>query len=94
MHACSMAQSCQTLETLQTIASQVLCPWDSPGKNTGVGFYFLLHGIYRKRNFSHPSHMCLSVRKGEWVISGWLHMTSLHYRKNEKKKKNLNTAAF
>ena len=23
---------------------QLLCPWDSPGKNTGVGCHFLLQG--------------------------------------------------
>ena len=23
-----------------------LCPWDSPGKNPGVGFHTLLHGIF------------------------------------------------
>ena len=23
-----------------------LCPWDSPGKNTGVGCHFLLQGIF------------------------------------------------
>ena len=23
---------------------RLLCPWDSPGKNTGVGCHFLLHG--------------------------------------------------
>ena len=22
------------------------CPWDAPGKNTGVGFHFLLQGIF------------------------------------------------
>ena len=25
---------------------RLLCPWDSPGKNTGVGCHFLLHGIF------------------------------------------------
>ena len=25
---------------------RLLCPWDSPGKNTGVGFHFLLQGIF------------------------------------------------
>ena len=25
---------------------RLLCPWDFPGKNTGVGFYFLLQGIF------------------------------------------------
>ena len=23
--------------------ARLLCPWDSPGKNTGVGCHFLLH---------------------------------------------------
>ena len=26
--------------------SRLLCPWDSPGKNTGVGCHFLLQGIF------------------------------------------------
>ena len=29
-----------------TVACQLLCPWDFPGKNTGVGCHFLLHGIF------------------------------------------------
>ena len=32
--------------TIWTVASRVLCPWDSPGKNTGVGCHFLLQGIF------------------------------------------------
>ena len=27
---------------LWTITTRLLCPWDSPGKNTGVGCHFLL----------------------------------------------------
>ena len=26
--------------------AKLLCPWDSPGKNTGVGSHFLLQGIF------------------------------------------------
>ena len=26
--------------------AMLLCPWDSPGKNTGVGYHFLLQGIF------------------------------------------------
>ena len=26
--------------------TSLLCPWDSPGKNTGVGYHFLLQGIF------------------------------------------------
>ena len=29
-----------------TVAHWLLCPWDSLGKNTGVGCHFLLHGIF------------------------------------------------
>ena len=25
---------------------RLLCPWDSPGKSTGVGCHFLLQGIF------------------------------------------------
>ena len=32
--------------TLCTVAHQVLRPWDSPGKSTGVGCHFLLQGIF------------------------------------------------
>ena len=31
---------------LWTIATRLLCPWDSPGKNTGAGCHFLLQGIF------------------------------------------------
>ena len=26
--------------------TSLLCPWDSPGKNTGVGCHFLLQGVF------------------------------------------------
>ena len=26
--------------------TRLLCPWDFPGKNTGVGCHFLLQGIF------------------------------------------------
>ena len=37
-------QSCPTLCGLQP--ARLLCPWDSPGKNSGVGCHFLLQGIF------------------------------------------------
>ena len=36
----------QLFATLWTVACQAHCPWDSPGKNTGVGWHFLLQGIF------------------------------------------------
>ena len=41
--AFSATQSCLTLCNLMDYS---LCPWDSPGENTGVGFYALLQGIF------------------------------------------------
>ena len=37
------AKSRLTLETLEP--ARLLCPWNSPGKNTRVGCHFLLQGI-------------------------------------------------
>ena len=36
----------QLFVTLWTQPSRLLCPWDSPSKNTGVGCHFLLQGIF------------------------------------------------
>ena len=29
-----------------TVAHRLFCPWDSPGKNTGVSYHSLLQGIF------------------------------------------------
>ena len=34
------------LSRVQSFATRLLCPWDFPGKNTGVGCHFLLQGIF------------------------------------------------
>ena len=39
-----VTQSCPTLAIPWTTAPRLLCPWDSPGKNAGVGCHFLLQG--------------------------------------------------
>ena len=33
-------------DCLQSHELYPLCPWDSPGKNTGMGCHFLLHRIF------------------------------------------------
>ena len=40
-----VTQSCPTLCDLMEPA-RLLCPWNSPGKSTGVGCHFLLQGIF------------------------------------------------
>ena len=42
----SIVQSCLTLWLHGLQSARLLCAWDSPGKNTGVGCRFLLQGIF------------------------------------------------
>ena len=40
-------QSCPTVfHPTDCSPTRLHCPWDAPGKNTGVGFHFLLQGIF------------------------------------------------
>ena len=41
-----VTHSCPTLWTRWTVAPRLLCPWNSPGKNTGVGCHSLLQGSF------------------------------------------------
>ena len=41
-----MLSRVQLFATPWTVAARLLCPWDSPGKNTAVGGHFLLQGIF------------------------------------------------
>ena len=43
--------------TLWTVPAKLLCPWDSPGKNTGVSCHALLQGIFPTQR----SNLCLSM---------------------------------
>ena len=38
--------------------TRLLCPWNFPGKNTGMGCHFLLQGIFPIQG-SNPSLLCL-----------------------------------
>ena len=42
-----VAQLCLTLQPHRLQPARLLCPWDSPVKNTGVGCHFLLQGIFQ-----------------------------------------------
>ena len=38
--------SCSVMQPHGLQPARLLCPWDSSGKNTGVGCHFLLKGIF------------------------------------------------
>ena len=59
--------------------ARLLCPWDSPGKNTGVDCHALLQGIFptkglnlgllhcRQTRLYHLSHTIKSIRRSDSV---------------------------
>ena len=51
LHACSFMSN---FESPWTVARRLLCPWDSPGKHTGVGCDFLLQGIFLTQGSNPP----------------------------------------
>ena len=58
-----VAQSCPTLcHDVDFSTPRLLCPWNSPSKNTGVGSYFLLQGIFLTQG-SNPALQADSLPK-------------------------------
>ena len=53
--------------------ARLLCPWDSPGKNTGVGCHVLLQGSSQPRDQTHISHVSCIYR---WVLYHQCHLGS------------------
>ena len=51
-------QSCPTLWPQGLCSTRLLCPWNFPSKNTGVGCHFLLQGIFQTQG-SNPSFLRL-----------------------------------
>ena len=45
-HSALVAVCAQLYQTLCDPTSRLFCQWDSPGKNTGVGYQTLLRGIF------------------------------------------------
>ena len=45
-----LGQSCLTLQHHGLSPVRLLCPWDSPDRNTGVGCHFLLRGSSQPKN--------------------------------------------
>ena len=42
----SLCDSCNPVQLYEPKPTRLLCLWDSPDKNTGVGFHALLQGIF------------------------------------------------
>ena len=58
--AAKSLQSCPTLRPHRRQPTRLLCPWDSPGKNTGVGCHFLLQCM-KVKSESEVAQLCLTL---------------------------------
>ena len=54
----NLLRSCLILQPYGLWPTRLLCPWDSPGNNIGVGCHVLLQGIFPTQG-SNPSVFCL-----------------------------------
>ena len=62
-------QSCPTLCDLMDCSPPgLLCPWDSPSENTGVGCYALLQGIFPTQRLNPSLLLCRPVL---YLLSQW-----------------------
>ena len=55
----SCAQSSVLQDSLQLEPAGLLCPWNLPGKNTGMGCHFLLQGIFSNPGTGSSHLLCL-----------------------------------
>ena len=62
----------QLFVTPWTVARQALCPWGSPGKNTGVVTIFFFRGSSRTREQSCTSYI------GRWILYHWATLEALN----------------
>ena len=64
-----LLQSCPTLcDSRDCSPPGLLCPWDYPGKNTRVGCYFFLQGIFPTQG-SNPSLMFPALAAGSLPLA-------------------------
>ena len=62
---------CQSLSRVRlfatpwTVATRLLCPQDSPGKNTGVSCHFLLQGIFPTQDLNPPGRLSTTEPPGK-----------------------------
>ena len=85
---CLVTQPCPTICNPQDCSPPLLCPWNFPDKNTGVGSHSLLQGIFPTQGSNlfllHLLHLlhwqvdCLPLHHLGSPQAGWLGQVKLH----------------
>ena len=67
---CAVLTRVQFFAALWTVAHQLLCPWDFPGKNSGVSCHFLLQRSSQPRNWTWCLlHVSSALQMGSLLLS-------------------------
>ena len=67
--------------------TRLFCPWNSPGKNTGVGCHALLHLFFLSQYFEDSNSLLLAFRRRQWPSFTFflsffsLSFTFMHWRR-------------
>ena len=78
---CVCSSCVRLFVTPWTVAARLLCAWDFPGKNIGVGCHFLLQGSSWRRDWTHVPctgrqvlyhHATWEVQWGVLLYTCWL----------------------
>jgi len=73
-----VTKSCLALGTPQALPTRLLCPWEFPGKKTGVGCHFLLQGIFMTQGLN--PHL---LQLMHWQVNS-LPLCHLYWEKKKK----------
>ena len=84
LYVCMSAKSLQSCPTLcnpmDCKPTRLLCSWDSPGKNTGVGCHALLQGIFQTQGLN-PGLSCLLPRQaGSLPLAPLVHADPIFWK--------------
>ena len=75
--ACLVTQLCPTLcDPMEP--TRLLCPWDSPSKNTGLGYHALLQGIFLTQGLNPHLLSLLHWQGGSFVINATWEAQTTH----------------
>ena len=80
-HSCMLSHFSWLSATLWTINLPGSCPWDSPGKNTGVGCHALLQGIFPDPGIKTASLMSPALAGRFFTISTTWEISFPHLNK-------------
>ena len=74
---CSCLVMSDSLQPYGLQLTRLLCPWDFPGKKTGVGCHFLLQGFFPNRGLNsgllHCRHILLLSEPLKWLGEDPIH---------------------